>query len=81
VLIKISKIAAIPEILVLWRSQEKSISAKKKWSQAKFEFLACLRAINSKTYPFYYYLFLPVILIKFILPYSFKKFLRKTIFK
>jgi GT2 family glycosyltransferase len=80
-IIKVSKIATIPEVLILWRSQKKSISAKKRWSQIKFEMLACIKAIGSNLYPRYYYLFFPMFFIKIFIPSFFKKFLRKTILK
>jgi len=80
-IIKLAKIGAIPEILVLWRSQKGSISTKKRWSQVKFEVIACSKAINSNLYPAYYYLFLPLFLIKPFIPLSFKNFLRKTLLK
>lgn len=78
---RISKIAAIPEILILWRNQKNSISTKKKWSQVKFETLACIKAISYNLYPKYYYLFFPIFFLKIFIPSFFKKFLRKTILK
>ena len=77
-IIKFAKIAAIPEILLLWRNQKSSISTKRKWSQIKFEMLAYIKAINSGLYPFYYYFFLPILFLKSILPKSIKKILRGT---
>jgi GT2 family glycosyltransferase len=75
--IKIAKIASVPEILILWRNQKDSLSAKKRLNQIKFEMLAYIKAINSDLYPFYYYIFLPFLFVKSIIPGSIKKFLWK----
>ena len=78
-MMKSGELAAIPEVLVLWRRRAKSISSQKRRNQEWCAFTARARAIRNGIYPWFYLFLLPIFLVKMILPIGFVRGVKNKI--
>lgn len=80
-ILKIAKIAAVSEVLLLWRDRKGSISATKQREQAHYARIAQKRAIAAGLYPKWYILFLPLFFFKSLIPMKWKRFIKNLLLK